>query len=51
MNNSFLKCMFFIVIVLYIVSPIDVCAGSIDDIAVLFLGMSALKGIRKRNDI
>lgn len=50
MNNSVLKGMILVVMILYIVSPIDACPGSIDDIIVLLLGIAAQKGIGESND-
>lgn len=50
MNNSVLKGMILVVVILYIVSPIDACPGPIDDIIVLLLGLAARKGVGKGNE-
>lgn len=39
------KGMLIVVMVLYIVSPIDLCPGPVDDIIVLLVGLAAQKGI------
>lgn len=46
--NDVMKGMIIILMILYVVSPIDVCPGPIDDIIVLLLGVAATKG---RNSI
>ena len=38
-----IKGMLVVLVILYIVSPIDLCAGPIDDILVLLLGIAAQK--------
>lgn len=45
--NSVVKGMLLVLMILYIVSPIDACPGPIDDIIVLLLGIAAQK---KLND-
>lgn len=50
MNDSVLKGMILVVMILYIVSPIDACPGPIDDIIVLLLGIAARKKIGAVND-
>lgn len=43
MDSSFLKTLVLVVVILYIVSPIDACPGPIDDIIVAVLGIAARK--------
>ncbi len=38
------KGMILVLMILYIVSPIDACPGPIDDIIVLLIGLAASKG-------
>jgi uncharacterized membrane protein YkvA (DUF1232 family) len=45
--NSFGKFLMTVVIILYVVSPIDACPGPIDDIIVILLGMALKKGNEK----
>lgn len=42
--SGIMKSMLLILMVLYIVSPIDACPGPIDDIIVLLIGIAATKG-------
>lgn len=42
--NGAMKGMILVLMVLYIVSPIDMCPGPIDDIIVLLIGIAATKG-------
>lgn len=42
--------MILILMILYIVSPIGACPGSIDDLIVLFVGLAARKGAAKIED-
>ena len=37
------KGMLLVLVILYIVSPIDACPGPIDDLIVLFIGLAARK--------
>jgi len=39
------KGMILVLMILYIVSPIDACPGPIDDLIVLFIGLAARKGM------
>lgn len=39
-----------VLMILYIVSPIDACPGPIDDILVLLIGLAATKGNRAIED-
>lgn len=41
--NDVMKGMLIILILLYIISPVDLCPGPVDDIIVLLLGVSASK--------
>lgn len=43
MNSNFLKTLVIVVVILYIVSPIDACPGPVDDIIVAVLGIAARK--------
>lgn len=42
--NRVAKGMILVLVILYIVSPIDACPGPVDDIIVLLLGIAASKG-------
>lgn len=46
--SDFAKGMILVLMVVYIVSPIDICPGPIDDAIVLLLGLAARKGIEAR---
>lgn len=39
------KGMIIVLIILYIVSPVDFCPGPIDDIIILLLGIASKKGV------
>lgn len=39
------KGMLIALVILYLVSPIDLCPGPVDDIIVLLIGLAAQKGI------
>lgn len=39
------KGMILVLMILYIVSPIDACPGPIDDLIVLFIGLAARKQV------
>lgn len=39
------KGMLIMLVILYIVSPIDLCPGPVDDFIVLLVGLAAQKGI------
>ena len=43
--NDVVKGMILVLMVIYIVSPIDACSGPIDDLIVLFIGLAARKGL------
>lgn len=43
--NGVMKGMILVLMVLYIVSPIDACPGPVDDLIVLFIGLAARKQI------
>ena len=43
--NGVMKGMILVLMVLYIVSPIDACPGPIDDLVVLFIGLAAQKNL------
>lgn len=42
--NGVAKGMIIVLMILYIVSPVDACPGPIDDIIVLLIGLAATKG-------
>lgn len=42
--SSVAKGMILVLMILYIVSPVDACPGPIDDIIVLLIGLAASKG-------
>ena len=44
------KGMILVLMILYIVSPIDACPGPIDDLIVLFIGLAARKGMNAVED-
>ena len=44
------KGMILVLMILYIVSPIDACPGPIDDLIVLFIGLAARKGMNLIED-
>ena len=44
MMNGVAKGMILVLVILYIVSPIDACPGPVDDIIVLLLSIAATKG-------
>lgn len=41
--NDFMKGMIIVLIILYIISPIDACPGPIDDIIIGLIGLAAYK--------
>ena len=43
--SGVMKGMILVLMILYIVSPIDACPGPIDDLIVLFIGLAARKQI------
>jgi hypothetical protein len=48
--NSFLKGMIILLVIVYIVSPLDLCPGPIDDLIVILLGIAARKRVNKLED-
>lgn len=48
--NGVIKGMILVLMILYIVSPIDACPGPIDDIIVLLLGIAATKSKKALED-
>lgn len=48
--NGVLKGMLLVLMILYIVSPVDAYPGPIDDIIVLFIGLAARKGLSAQED-
>ncbi len=45
MNNTFLKALVIVVVILYVISPVDAYPGPVDDLVVLLLGFAAKKRI------
>lgn len=43
--SGVMKEMILVLIILYIVSPIDACPGPVDDLIVLLIGIAANKGL------
>lgn len=43
--NDVMKGMILVLMIMYIVSPLDACPGPLDDIIVLLIGIAAHKGI------
>lgn len=43
--NGVMKGMILVLMIIYIISPIDACPGPIDDLIVLVIGLAAQKGI------
>lgn len=46
--NGVAKGMLLVLIILYVISPIDFCPGPIDDIIVILLGVAAQKTLEKQ---
>ena len=42
--NGVMKGMIIVLMIMYIVSPIDACPGPVDDLIVLLIGLAATKG-------
>ena len=42
--NGVMKGMILVLMIVYIISPIDACPGPIDDLIVLVIGLAAQKG-------
>lgn len=45
--NGAAKGMLIVLVVLYIVSPVDLCPGPVDDLIVLLVALAAQKGSKK----
>lgn len=43
--NDVIKGMILVLMILYIVSPLDACPGPLDDFIVLLIGIAACKGL------
>ena len=43
--NDLMKGMILVLMILYIISPIDACPGPIDDLIVFFIGLAASKQV------
>lgn len=48
--NGVMKGMILVLMILYIVSPIDASPGPVDDIIVLLIGLAATKGRKTLED-
>ncbi len=48
--NGTMKGMILVLLVLYVLSPIDICPGPIDDIIVVLLGLAAYKRVGTNNE-
>ena len=46
--NSFVKVIILVFMIIYVVSPVDLMPGPIDDIIVVLAGMLARRGIEAR---
>ena len=45
--NGMTKGMLIVLVILYVLSPLDFCPGPVDDIIVILLGLAAQKRINK----
>lgn len=43
------KGMLLVLVILYVLSPVDACPGPVDDIIVLLIGLATQKGIGSNN--
>lgn len=43
MKSGHLKSVILILVIVYVISPIDVCPGPVDDLIVLLMGLAAQK--------
>ena len=43
--NGVVKGMLLVLVILYIISPVDACPGPVDDLIVLIIGLAARKKI------
>lgn len=48
MNNGFLKGVLLIAVIAYIISPVDLCVGPVDDLIVLLLGFCARRKLSEK---
>lgn len=48
--SDFGKGMILVLMILYIVSPIDACPGPLDDLVILIIGLAARKGMNVIED-
>ncbi len=46
--NALAKVILMILLILYVISPIDLCIGPVDDIIVLIVGLCAMKARKAR---
>lgn len=48
--SNVMKGMILVVMIVYIISPVDMCPGPIDDIIVLLIGIAARKRLDRVDD-
>ena len=48
--NGVMKGMLFILMLMYVVSPVDACPGPIDDVIVILIYMASNKGLKAIDD-
>lgn len=48
--NEVMKGMILVLMILYIVSPIDACPGPVDDLIVLIIGIAARKQVGSKKE-
>lgn len=48
--SNIAKGMLLVLIILYVVSPVDLCPGPVDDLIVLLIGIAAQKGISANSE-
>lgn len=48
--NGAMKGMLFILMLLYVISPVDICPGPIDDLIVIMIYLASNKGIEAVED-
>ena len=48
--NGMTKGMLIVLVILYVLSPLDFCPGPVDDIIVILLGLAAQKRINKAGE-
>ncbi len=48
--NDVMKGMLLVLMILYVISPIDLCPGPVDDLLIILIGLGARKGIAVVDD-